>query len=103
MLISAEDVPGVDLFLHVVEGRIVAVRDDTAAHVLELLEVVDDLGAEEGRSVLERRLVDDDRRAFRLDALHDALDRRLPEVVRVGLHGQAVDADDDVLLLVLFG
>ena len=102
VLISPEYVARVDLIRDVVERGIVAVRDDAAAHALELLEVVDDLGAKERRPVLKRRLVDDDRRAFRLDALHDALDRRLPEVVAVALHGETVNADDDVLLAALF-
>ena len=39
---------------------------------------------------------------FSSDAFHDALDGGLAEVVRVGLHGQTVDADDDVFLLALF-
>ena len=37
--------------------------------------------------------------ALRLDALHDALDGALAEIVRAGLHRQAVHADRDVPLL----
>ena len=50
-------------------------------------------------AVLEGRLVDDDLSSFRLDTLHDALDGTLAEVVRVGLHGQTIYADDAFLLL----
>ena len=61
---------------------------------LELGEVVDHARAEEGGAVLQRRLVDDHGGTLGLDALHHALDRRLTEVVTVGLHGQAVDPDN---------
>ena len=64
--------------------------------ILERIKVVDDFAAEEGVTVLERWLVDDDLGTLGLDALHYALDGALAEVVGVGLHGQAVDADGDV-------
>ena len=99
--VAAEEVAGVDLVFDVVQDGVVAVGDDAAAHFFELLQVVDDFGAEEGGAVFERGLVDDDGGALGLNALHDALDGGLAEVVRVGLHGEAVDADDDFLLLLL--
>ena len=100
--VSAEDVSCVYLALDVIEGRIIAVGDDAAAHILEFLQVVDDLGAKEGRSVLERGLINDNSGSLGLDALHDALDGRLPEVVGICFHGQAVHTDDDVFLSALF-
>ena len=81
VLVSAEDVSCVDFFFDVVEGRIIAVGDDAAAHILEFLQVIDDLGAKEGGSVLERGLINDNSGSLGLDALHDTLDRRLPEIV----------------------
>ena len=65
---------------------------------LELGEVVDHARAEEGGAVLQRRLVDDHSGTLGLDALHHSLDRRLAEVVTVGLHGQAVDPDNALAL-----
>ena len=65
---------------------------------LEFGEVVDHARAEEGGAVLERRLVDDHSGTLGLDAFHHALDRRLAEVVTVGLHGQAVDPDNALAL-----
>ncbi len=59
----------------------------------ELSQIVDDEAAEEGAPVLEGGLVDDDLGTFGFDALHDALDGGLTEVVRVGLHGEAVDTN----------
>lgn len=67
---------------------------------LELCEVVDDEASEESGAVLERRLVDDHLGALGLDALHHTLDRRLAEVVGVGLHRQAVDSDHALSLAV---
>ena len=100
--VSAEDVSCIYLALDVIEGRIIAVGDDAAAHILEFLQVIDDLGAKEGRSVLERGLVNDNSGSLGLDALHDTLDGRLPEVVGICFHGQAVHTDDDVFLSALF-
>ena len=62
--------------------------------LLESLEVVDNLAAEEGRAVGKSRLIDDDFGSLSLDALHDALDGGLAEVVGVGLHGETIDTDD---------
>ena len=56
-----------------------------------------DLGAKELRRV-QRGLVDHHGHALRLHALHDALDGARAEVVGVGLHRQAVDAHDRLLL-----
>ena len=93
--ISPEQVSGIDLFLYVVQDGIVAVCDDAAAHFFELFDVVDDLAAEEGGAVLQGGLVNDDGGALGLDAFHNALDGALAEVVAVGLHGQAENADND--------
>ena len=93
-LVAAEDVAGIDLGGDVAEGVVEAVGDDGFAAGLEGGEVVDDEAAEEGGAVGERGLVDDDLGALGLDALHDALDGGLAEVVGVGLHRQAIDADD---------
>ena len=103
-LVVVEEVTGVDLFADVVEDGVVAVCEDAAAFCLELGEVVDDAASEEGAAVFEGRLVDDDAGTLRLDALHDALDRGLAEVVGVRLHRQTVHTDDGFLLegLLLF-
>ena len=100
--ISAENVSCVDFFLDIVENGIIAVGDDASAHFLEFPEVIDDLGAKESRAVLKCGFVNNDGSALRLDALHDALDGGLPEVVGICFHGQAVYADDDVFLFALF-
>lgn len=56
-----------------------------------------DLGPEELRRV-QRGLVDHHGHSLGLHALHDALDGARAEVVGVGLHRQAVDAHDRLLL-----
>ena len=93
-----EDVAGVDLCPHVVQAWVVAVGDDGLRAALELRQVVDHHAPEERAAVLQRRLVDDQRRALGLYPLHHALDAALPEVVAAGLHRQAVHADDGLVL-----
>ena len=92
LLVSPENIPRINLLLHIVEARFVAVGDDHVATALEFIQVVYNQAAEEGAAVLEGRLVDDDFGAFGLDALHHALDAALAEVIAVRLHRQTVDA-----------
>lgn len=99
VLVSTEQVAGIDLLLHIVQAAIVAVGNNGLAALLELVQIVDNLAAKEGSAILQSRLIDDNCRALGLDTLHDALNGRLTEVVGVGLHGQAVDADDTGLLV----
>ena len=91
--VAAVDVAGVDLLRDVGEHVGTPIGDDDVRPRLELVEVPDDLGVEEGRLV-QLGLVDDHLDALGLDPLHHALHRRHPEVVRAGLHDQPVDADD---------
>lgn len=99
VLVSTEQVAGIDLLLHIVQAAIVAVGNNGLAALLELVQIVDNLAAKEGSAILQSRLIDDNCRALGLDTLHNALNGRLTEVVGVGLHGQAVDADDTGLLV----
>ena len=69
---------------------VVAVGYDCLALSLEFLKVVYHQASEEGRAVLQRRLVDYHLGAFGLYTLHDALYAALAEVVGVRLHGQAI-------------
>ena len=101
--VSAEKVPGIDFFFDVIQNRIIAVGNDTAAHGFEFLQIIDHAAAEEGASVFQGRLIDHDRGAFGLDPLHNALDRRLTEIVAVALHGEPVDTDRDAPLPVFLG
>ena len=98
MSVALEDVACIYFVLDVVEAGVVAVGDDGHALTLELGEVVDDFAAEECAAVLECRLIDNHLGSLGLDALHDALDGTLAEVVGVGLHGEAEDADGDLVL-----
>ena len=99
VLVPFEYISCVHLALDVVQDGVVAVGDDGVGLGLEGGEVVDDAGAEEGGAVFEDRFVDDDLGALGLDALHNALDGGLAEVVGARLHREAVDADHDLLLL----
>ena len=99
--VPSEYIPGIDFGYNVVEGRIITIGDDKAGLLFKGRQVIDDSAAKEGGAVFQGRLIDDDADTFGLEALHDALDGRTAEVIRIILHGQAVDADDDFLFLVL--
>ena len=96
-LVPLKQIARVHLIRHVRELVAPAVCDDNVAAGLEGLQVVRDLGPEELRRV-QRGLVDYHGHALGLHALHDALDGARAEVVGVGLHRQAVDAHDRLLL-----
>ena len=98
-LISLKNIPRIHLPHHIVQGGVVAVGDNGVGLGLEVGQVVDDARAEEGDAVLERGLIDYHLGALGLDALHDALDGALAEVVGAGLHGEAVHAHGDFTLL----
>ena len=98
-LVSFKQISGIHLLRHIIQRRVVAVSNDGVTLRLEGHEVIDHHAPEEGGAVFERRLIDDYGGAFGLDALHDALDGGLAEVVRAGLHREAVDADGDFVLL----
>ena len=99
-LISAEQIAGVDLVRNIIENSVVAVGNDGIRTFLEFLDVIDHQRAEEGRSVLQRRFVDNDSCALRLDALHHALNGALTEVITVGFHRQAVHANGQRTFLI---
>lgn len=69
-----EDVACINSRCDVVKDSVVAVGDNSVGEAFEFGQVVDDARAEEGRSILEGRLVDDYGRPLGLDALHHALD-----------------------------
>ena len=96
-LVPLEQIPCVHLVGHVGQAVDPVVGRDHVALGLELGQIVRDITAEELRRV-QGRLVNHHGHALGLDALHDALDGARAEVVAVRLHGQAVHADDGLLL-----
>ena len=68
--VPAEQVPGIHLVPHVIQAGVIAVCDDCLRTPLELRKVIDHHAPEERAAVLQRRLVDDDRRALGPDAFH---------------------------------
>ena len=96
-LVPLEQIPRVHLVRDVRELVAPAVGDDYVAAGLEGLQVVGHLGAEELRRV-QRGLVYHHGHALGFHVLHDALDGARAEVVGVGLHRQAVDANDRLRL-----
>ena len=92
-LISSKNISRIYLILNITETLVEAVGDDGIGLSLELGEVIDYETAEEGAAVFKSRLIDDDIGSLCLDALHNALEAGLTEVVGVGFHGQAIETD----------
>ena len=82
-LIPSEEVSCINLILYIVETRIIAVGDNGIGLSLELGQVVHDNTTEEGAAVFKGRLIDDNVGPLGLNALHDALNGRLAEVIAV--------------------
>ena len=99
MSISSEYIPRINLPFHIIQTSIIPVGNDGMALALESIQVIHHLAAEERAAIFECRFIDDDFRAFGLDALHHTLNARLAEVVRVRFHRQAIHADDTLPLL----
>lgn len=95
MLVATENIACVNIVFNIVKAGIIAIGDNGVEHLLELVEIIDNKGAEESFAIIQGGFVDDDVGAFGLHKLHDALDRRLAEVVGIGLHGEAEEADGD--------
>ncbi len=91
--VSLEDIPGINLILNIIQDTLIAVGYDGVTTGLECLKVINYTRTEESSAVRQRRLIDDDLGALGLYALHDTLDGTLAEVVRAGLHRQAIDTD----------
>lgn len=83
ILVSSKDVSCINFILDIIQAGIIAVGDDSMALCLEGFEVILNSTAEEGTSLFQGWLVDNDLCTLCLDALHDSLDSRLAEVVAV--------------------
>ena len=91
MSVSPEQIPRIDLVLHIIQAAIVAIRNDSLTLFLELFKIIYNHAAKEGAAIFQSRLVDDHRSTLCLNALHDTLDAALAEIIGIGLHGQAID------------
>ena len=92
--VALENVSSIHFLSDIVQASIIAVGDDGLALGFELIEVVDDLRAKERFAIGNGWLIDDDFCTFGLDALHNALDSTLAEVIAVRLHSEAIDTND---------
>ena len=81
--VSSEQIPRIDLLLHVVKAAVITVRDDRVRARLELFKIIHHKASEESYTVRKGRLIDDNSCALSLDSLHNTLNRGLTEVVTV--------------------
>ena len=97
-LIPLEDISCIDFVYHVIQAGVVPICNNRFTLLFKLRQIIHHLTSEERLAIGNRRFVDDDLCTLGLDALHDALDGALAEVIAVGLHGEAVDTNDATLL-----
>ena len=96
--VSLENIAGVNLIFYVVQAGVVPISNNRLTLLLEFCQIIHHLTTEERLAIGNRWLIDDHLGTLGLDALHDALDGALAEVIAVGLHGEAVDTNDATLL-----
>ena len=98
LLVALEYVSCIDFVYHIVETTVVPISNNRLTLLFKLRQIIHHLASEERFAIGNRGLVDDDLGTLGLDALHDALDGALAEVIRIRLHGEAVDTNDAFLL-----
>ena len=91
--VSAEQISGIHLILHIVQAAVISVGSDGIALCLERLQMIDHTASEEGGAIRQGRFVHNDLGSLGLDAFHHALDGALTEIVAIGFHGQAIDSN----------
>lgn len=86
------------LFSHTIQAIITAIRNNSPTLLLENIQIVNQLTAEEGGAILAGGLVEDSFGLLGLEPLHAPLNGRLAEVVGVRLHRQPVNAHHRMFL-----
>ena len=69
-------------------------------HLLELCQIIDHDATKEGLAVSQGRLIDNHSCALGFDAFHNTLNGALTEVIAVALHGQTINTNRYLFLLV---
>ena len=95
-LVSAEQISGVDLGIHVSEVAVPTVGDDHGCTGLETGKVMGDFAALEV-GLVQRGFIDEHGDAIGLELFHHVLNGGLAEIIGTGLHSQSVDADNRIL------
>ena len=94
-LISLEKISGIYFIFYIIQDLTVTVCDDTVAQIFKFIKIIDNFASKEGRSVLQGWFLDDHGSTLGFDSLHDSLNRRLTDVVRVGFHSQTINTYSD--------
>ena len=82
-LVATENVSCIYFVINIIQTSIVSVSNDGMTLDFKLLQVIYYLAAKECSTIFKCWLVDDDFCALCFDALHDALNGRLTEVVTI--------------------
>lgn len=76
-------IPSIHLLLHIIQTAVIPVRNNSLTQLFKLLQIIHHSTAKERTSILQCRLINNHRCTFRLNSLHNTLDRRLAEVIRI--------------------
>ena len=91
-LISSKNIPSINFLFHIFQTIIIAVGYDSMALGFENIKIIHHLASEESCPIFQCRFINNHLSTLCLDALHDTLNGTLTEVIRVGLHGEAIHA-----------
>jgi len=91
-LVSPQNIPSINFLFHILQAFVIAIRYNSMALLFESIKAIHYPAAKECGSVLQRRFINNHLGTLCLDALHDTLNGTLTEVIRVGLHGEAIHA-----------
>ena len=80
---TLENISRINFLFDIIQALVIAGCDDGVAHFLELSQIDDNQTAKERNTNLQGRHIDNHSRALGLDALHDALNGRLTEIVGI--------------------
>ena len=72
---------------------IIPISNNTITHFLKFLQIIYNFASQEGISIMEQWLVNDNCSASGFDSPYNTGNRGLAEVIGIGFHGKAVYAD----------
>ena len=83
--------------MYIVQTDVITVGNNCLTKRLKFRKIIHHCAAKKSRAILECWFIYDNLRTFGFDALHNALDRTLTKIIRVRLHGEAINTNHALL------
>ena len=99
-LVALKVISCIYLVFYIVQRLVIAVGNNRFALFFEFCQIINNKTSKEGLAIRDSGFIDDDLGTFGFDALHDALDGALAEIVRVALHSEAVNTNHTLLFTI---